>query len=135
MKLVNNLLVTANLVLAAEAMLLGIKGGLDSEKMFEVLNSGTGQNYAITSIFPRYVFTRGFDFGGALAIAAKDYDCIIAEAETLGVPVDAALAVQKILRASYERHGGNADFTTIVKDLEEKAGAGFPKTRDAAHVP
>jgi len=131
MKLVNNVLVTSNLVLAAEAMLLGLKGGLDSEKMLEVLSVGTGQNYAITSIIAQHVFSRSFDFGGALNIVAKDYDCIVAEAEKLSVPLDASQAVQKIVLAALGRHGGGADFTALVRDLEDRVGVAFPKTREA----
>ena len=47
---------------SAETMKLVKKGGLDSEKMLEVLSVGTGQNYAIASIIAQYVFSRSFEF-------------------------------------------------------------------------
>jgi 3-hydroxyisobutyrate dehydrogenase-like beta-hydroxyacid dehydrogenase len=129
MKLVNNLLVVSNMVLTTEAMVMGVKGGLDPEQMLDVLRSGTGQNYAATEIFPRFVFTRGFNFGGHLSMGAKDYDCVLDEAASLGVPVPAAEAVQQILLTAMEDQGANADFTTIVKFVEKRAQTLFPKTR------
>lgn len=129
MKLVNNLLSVANLVLASEAMTLGLKAGLDPEKMLEVLNAGTGQNYATNSIFPRCVFTRSFDYGGHLQMGAKDYECLMEESERQGLTISAAMAVQDILMNTIARHGPTADFSTIVKYFEDNAGVQFPQTR------
>jgi 2-hydroxy-3-oxopropionate reductase len=129
MKLVNNLLSVANLVLASEAMTLGLKAGLDPEKMFEVLNAGTAQNYAISSIFPRCVFTRSFDFGGHLELGAKDYQCLMDESEKQGATVAAAKAVHRILLKAIAQQGPKADFSTIVKYFEADMGVQFPQTR------
>lgn len=129
MKLVNNLLVVSNMVLTAEAMVMGVKSGLDPEQMLEVLRSGTGQNYAATEIFPRFVFTRNFNFGGRLGMGAKDYACVLDEAASLGVPVPAAGAVQRILLTAIEDQGADADFSAIVKFIEKRAQTMFPKTR------
>ena len=45
MKLVNNLMAAINLVGAAEAFALGIKGGLDPKKIYEVMTGSSGQSF------------------------------------------------------------------------------------------
>lgn len=44
MKLVNNLLLAANLVTACEGVVMGAKAGIDPDAMLAMVNAGTGRS-------------------------------------------------------------------------------------------
>jgi 3-hydroxyisobutyrate dehydrogenase-like beta-hydroxyacid dehydrogenase len=53
MKLANNFLSASAIVATAEAVVLGVKGGLDPATMLDVINASTGRNTASEDKFPR----------------------------------------------------------------------------------
>jgi 3-hydroxyisobutyrate dehydrogenase-like beta-hydroxyacid dehydrogenase len=122
MKLANNLLSAAALAVTSEVMVMGVKGGLDAKVMLEVINSGTGRNSASVDKFPKAILPRTFDFGFAIGLLLKDIRLCLAEAEKLGVPMVVGSAIKELLTITAQRQGPEADFTTIVKTVEEWAG-------------
>jgi 2-hydroxy-3-oxopropionate reductase len=129
MKLINNIMSAANLAIAAEAMVMGAKAGLDPEAMLTVLNTGSGQNSATLTKIPDHVLTRTFDYGGALYIIQKDLDAWRQEAEALGVPTWLGSAVRQLYLQALAHGSPKDDMTTVVKLIEGWAGASLPKTR------
>lgn len=122
MKLANNLLSAAALAVTSEVMVMGVKGGLDANVMLDVINSGTGRNSASVDKFPKSILPRTFDFGFAIGLLLKDIRLCMHEAETLGVPMICGNAIKELLTITAMRQGYDADFTTIVKSVEEWAG-------------
>jgi 3-hydroxyisobutyrate dehydrogenase-like beta-hydroxyacid dehydrogenase len=122
MKLCNNLLAAAALVLSSEAVTLGVKAGLDAAQMLDVINAGSGRNSATQDKFPRAVLTRSFDFGFATGLSYKDVRLCIHEAENMGVPMVAGTAVLQMLEITKARFGADSDFTSIARVVEEWAG-------------
>jgi 3-hydroxyisobutyrate dehydrogenase-like beta-hydroxyacid dehydrogenase len=122
MKLANNLLAAAAIVLSSEAVALGVKAGLDAQQMLDVINAGSGRNSATQDKFPRSVLTRSFDFGFATGLSYKDVKLCLHEAENLGVPMVAGSAVLQMLAITKERFGADSDFTSIARVVEEWAG-------------
>ena len=122
MKLANNLLSLAAIVLSSEVMAMGVKSGLDATQMLEVINSGTGRNSATLDKFPRAVLTRSFDFGFATGLAYKDIKLCLQEAANLGVPMLGGSAVLQMLAVTQARLGADSDFTEIARVVEEWAG-------------
>lgn len=122
MKLANNLLAAAAIVLSSEAVALGVKAGLDPAQMLEVINAGTGRNSATQDKFPRSVLPRTFDFGFATGLSYKDVKLCVHEAENLGVPMVAGSAVLQMLAVTQARFGADSDFTSIARVVEEWAG-------------
>jgi 3-hydroxyisobutyrate dehydrogenase-like beta-hydroxyacid dehydrogenase len=122
MKLANNLLAAAALVLSSEAVVMGVKAGLDAQQMLDVINAGSGRNSATQDKFPRAVLTRSFDFGFATGLSYKDVRLCLQEAHNLGVPMVAGSAVLQMLLITKERFGADSDFTSIARVVEEWAG-------------
>jgi len=122
MKLANNMLSAAALAVTSEVMVMGVKGGLDPNVMLEVINSGTGRNSASVDKFPKAILPRTFDFGFAIGLLLKDIRLCMHEAETLGVPMIVGNSIKELLTITALRQGADADFTTIVKSVEEWAG-------------
>jgi len=122
MKLANNMLSAAALAVTSEVMVMGAKGGLDPHVMLDVINSGTGRNSASVDKFPKAILPRTFDFGFAIGLLLKDVKLCTDEAAGLGVPMICGNAIRELLAITALRQGGDADFTTIVKTVEEWAG-------------
>ena len=122
MKLANNLLSLAAIVLSSEVMVMGVKAGLDASQMLDVINSGTGRNSATLDKFPRAVLPGTFDFGFATGLAYKDIRLCLQEAQELGVPMLGGAAVLQMLAVTQARFGADSDFTEIARVVEEWAG-------------
>src|SRR5580765_6387590 len=63
MKLLNNYLSATAMAATAEAMVMGVKAGLDPKLMLDVINAGSGRNTATMDKYPKSIVTRTFDFG------------------------------------------------------------------------
>lgn len=121
-KLANNLLAAAAMVVSSEAMVMGVKAGIDPKILLDIINAGSGRNSATQDKFPRSILTGTFDFGFATGLSYKDVRLCIDEAEAMGVPMISGAVVRQILAATNARYGPNSDFTSIVKITEEWAG-------------
>ncbi|HET9360329.1 MAG TPA: NAD(P)-dependent oxidoreductase [Vicinamibacterales bacterium] len=121
-KLANNLLAAAAIVLSSEAVVMGVKAGLDARTLIDIINAGSGRNSATQDKFPRAILTRTFDFGFATGLSYKDVRLCLDEAEALGVPMIAGAAVRQMLAITNAKFGPDSDFTSIAKVVEEWAG-------------
>ena len=122
MKLANNLLAAAAIALSSEAMVMGVKAGLDPKVMLEVLNTSTGRNSATQDKFPRSILPGTFDFGFATALSYKDVKLCIDEAEAMGVPMVCGAAVRQMLAVTNAMYGPDSDFTSMCRVVESWAG-------------
>lgn len=122
MKLVNNMLSAAALVVTSEGIALGVKAGLDPKVMIEVLNASSGANSATADKFPRAVLPRSFDFGFQTGLALKDLRLCLGEAEARNVPMLLGNVVSEMLTITQARYGAEADFTLVAQVIEQWAG-------------
>jgi len=120
-KLANNLMSAASLAIAAEAMAMGVKAGVDPAVMLEILNASSGRNSATQDKIPKHVLNRKFDFGFANALSFKDVRLCLDEAEGLGVPMVVGAAVRQMLSITQQTFGKDADCTDLVKVVEQWA--------------
>jgi 3-hydroxyisobutyrate dehydrogenase-like beta-hydroxyacid dehydrogenase len=121
-KLANNLMSAASLAIAAEALAMGVKAGVDPAAMLDVLNASSGRNSATQDKIPKHVLNRRFDFGFANALSFKDVRLCLDEAEALGVPMVVGAAVRQMLSITHQIHGAAADCTDLVRVVENWAG-------------
>lgn len=122
MKLINNLMAATTLAATAEVMVMGVKAGLSADVMIDVLNAGSGGTHASSDKFPRAVLPRTFDYGFATGLMAKDVGLYLAEATSLGLPVEMAETVQRIWEQTLRTEGAESDFTSVIKPMEQAAG-------------
>jgi len=122
MKLANNLLAAAVIVLSSEAIAMGVKAGLNPRQMCDIINAGSGRNSATQDKFPRSVLPGTFDFGFATGLSYKDVRLCLEEADAQGVPMIAGAAVFQMLGVTKARFGADSDFTSIARVYEEWAG-------------
>jgi 3-hydroxyisobutyrate dehydrogenase-like beta-hydroxyacid dehydrogenase len=122
MKLANNLLSATAVVATSEAVVLGVKSGLDASVMIDVINAGSGMNTASRDKFPRSILPRTFDFGFATGLMVKDVRLCLEEAKALGMSMEVAEAVGRLWEVVIRDMGAESDFTAAIQPIEKAAG-------------
>jgi 3-hydroxyisobutyrate dehydrogenase-like beta-hydroxyacid dehydrogenase len=122
MKLANNMLSATAMAASSEAMVMGVKAGLDPSVMIEVINAGSGMNTATRDKFPRAILPGTFDYGFSNGLMYKDLRLCMEEAEAMAVPMWVGNAVRQMFQLSTNEFGADKDFTTVVRCVERWAG-------------
>ncbi len=122
MKLANNFLSATAMVATSEAVVMGVKSGLDPAVMIDVINAGSGLNTASRDKFPRSVLPRTFDFGFATGLMVKDVRLCLEEMKHLGLSMEVAEAVGRLWEVIIRDMGPDSDFTSAIKPIEKAAG-------------
>jgi 2-hydroxy-3-oxopropionate reductase len=123
-KIANNAISITGMVVACEAVVMGVKAGLDPAVMIDVINASTGRNSATVDKFPKAILPRTFDYGGPMTIGAKDLNLYLEEARAEDVPALAVSAPAQLWAQAVRRFGEDADMTLFIRMLEEWAGLG-----------
>ena len=118
MKLLNNLLSATNIAATSEAVVCGVKAGLDPHVMIDVINASSGRNTASEDKFPRAILPRSFDMGFAMALMTKDVKLCMDEAEAQGVPMWIGQAVKQVWQYGLAHGAQDQDFTEIIRHME-----------------
>jgi len=121
MKLVNNMLVQVNTVAVAEALVLGVKAGLDPQTIYDVVRVSTGTSFAFESRAPK-MLARDFAPGGTIDISFKDQELETAFAKQLGVPVLLANVTQQVYQVARAAGFNKEDGSALIKVFERLAG-------------
>jgi len=121
MKLVNNMLIQVNTVAVAEALVLGVKAGLDPQAIYDVVRASTGNSFAFEMRVPR-ILRRDFAPGGTVDISFKDQELETTFAKQLGVPVLLANVTQQVYQMARAAGFNKEDGSAVVKVLERWAG-------------
>ncbi len=122
MKLANNFLSATAMLATSEAVVMGVKAGLDPKVMIDVINAGSGLNTASRDKFPRSVLPRSFDFGFATGLMVKDVRLALEEMKSLGLKMEVAEAVGRLWEVVIRDEGAESDFTSAIKPIEKAAG-------------
>lgn len=119
MKLTNNMLCAVAFVATSEAMTMSGKAGIPPEAMLQILNNGTGRNFATMQLFPQAVLPGTFNFGATIEILMKDVDLAIEQGEDLGVPMWVCQAVRLVLKHGVYQGRTQQDLSRIVQIIED----------------
>jgi 3-hydroxyisobutyrate dehydrogenase-like beta-hydroxyacid dehydrogenase len=122
MKLLNNLLSATAMAITSEAMVMGVKAGIDPSLIVDVFNAGTARNSATQDKIKQHVISRTFSYGFAIGLLNKDIRLCMGEADALGVPMVVGSAVRQLLSIATASEGFEADMTSIARTVEEWAG-------------
>ena len=121
-KLVNNLLAGINLVAGAEALALAEKLGLDTQRIFEIVNASSGASWIFEDRMAR-ALADDFDPRAAAHILTKDLGLATSLAATVRQPTplgDAALAK---FRETLERGWAALDDAAVLKSYRTSESA------------
>ena len=120
-KLVNNVMSMGNMLVAAEAFVVGVKAGMDARTLFEILRTSAGRSYHFEKRLPN-ILARNFEPGFTVDLARKDLGLAVDMARAHDVPVPATSLLHQLYNASSALGDGRNDFASIVKLFESWAG-------------
>ena len=121
-KLCNNMITITTHALVAEAMVLGVKAGVDATRLYEVLHSSTAYSRTLERVVPNHFLKRNFKAASNVTTVMKDLDCALLTARRLGVRLLLpAVALQCYVDAAGRGHADD-DISAVILPMEEIAG-------------
>ncbi|MFO0930616.1 MAG: NAD(P)-dependent oxidoreductase [Gemmataceae bacterium] len=104
-KMVNQILISSNMIALCEALLYGYKAGLDLETVFKSVSVGAAGSKALEVLGPR-ILARNFEPGFYVEHFIKDMGIALAEAEKMGLALPGlGLAKQLYLALQAQGYG------------------------------
>jgi 3-hydroxyisobutyrate dehydrogenase-like beta-hydroxyacid dehydrogenase len=120
-KLVNNVMSIGNVAVAAEAMVLGVKAGLDPQRLFDVLSTSGGRSFHFLKRFPR-VLAGDFTLHFSMALSRKDIALALALAARLEMPMPVASTVRQVYETAHAQGFGELDMAGVTALYEQWTG-------------
>lgn len=130
MKIINNTLYATSMLASCEALVYGVKAGLDSKMMLDVLNVSTGRSYATLEKIPQCALDRSFPVRFTTELLHKDIKMCLDEAEKIGVPMFINQHARQFLAFAMTQGDGSKDNLHAMRHFEEWAGVEFGKKTD-----
>lgn len=122
MKALNNLVSAGGFLIAAEALLIGRKFGLDAGVMLDVLNASSGMNNSTQKKFKQFVLSRSFDSGFGLDLMVKDLSIALEVGRDTQTPAPFAALCRELWAGAAQALGPGEDHTAVTKHSELIAG-------------
>lgn len=123
MKALNNYVNAAVLAVNLEALVSGLKFGIDPAVMFPSLEAATmGRNHPYEKKIKPHVLTRAFASGMDIGLIAKDVGIARSLGDKQGLRAPLAAETERVWRAATEELGFASDQTEIVRYFESVAG-------------
>lgn len=113
-KLVNNLMSMANVLIAAEAFEIGVAAGVDPERLFDVLSGGGGRSHHFTKRFP-WALAGDFRARFTVALGEKDLGLGLELARSVGMPAPAASMVRSMYAMAAAEGLANQDIVALTR--------------------
>lgn len=122
-KVINNLLLGVNMAALGEALVLGVKAGLDPNTMYDIIKVSSGRSYAVETKLPNFILKGSFDPGFAIDLQYKDLELAIATAKKMGMPLPMTNIAQQVFEMARAQGLGKEDISAVIKVWEEMMGA------------
>lgn len=117
-KLVNNVKIMSEMVLICEALALGLKSGIEPQKLFDAISLSSGNSFYFQYKVPR-MLNGEFEPGGSVDIGFKDINLALDWAREIGVPMLLPSIAQQIYQTAREKGLSNQDNSSLIKLYEE----------------
>jgi len=124
-KLVNNVLAQAGRILVVEAMVMGVKAGLDPQIIIDIVGKTSGNSAIFQHAAPRLI-SRDFT-GIRMDITIKDLELETQVAKALHVPMFMANVALQVYQMGKAAGLGDEDPAAIVKVYEKLTGVSFDR--------
>lgn len=121
-KIVNNMIALSASILVGDALILGVKAGVDLGTLTEIVGKSSGATWRMNESFPRYLLRGDFEPGFALDLAVKDLRLAAELADEKGVHSDCLELFKETYAQAQVRGWGRLHSEAVVKLAEEKAG-------------
>ena len=117
-KLVNNMIAFVNFSALAEGMMMGVKAGVDPQKLLNVISTSSGNSNAVSKI-ERKVFNGNYEPEFALDLAHKDLRLALQLGDETGVPLMFGGLLVNLMRQARAKGYGGQDSSVMMRLLED----------------
>ena len=122
MKVANNYLSAAANIASSEALVMGVKAGIDAGVMLDVINASSGRSDATEMRYPATVMKRDFTKGFKQALLHKDVKLCMEEAAAQAVPMWLGGEVLQFLAYAISQNVGDEVSVGLIRHIERWAG-------------
>jgi 3-hydroxyisobutyrate dehydrogenase len=120
-KMVNNAIGITGLTIACEAMVMGVKAGIDPKLLLEIVNAGSGRNVATEEKFTRAILPRDFSGAGTIDIGLKDISLYVEALHQLGLPSFVGSTIMDIWQSAKAEDPARS-YHSLIQFFERFAG-------------
>ena len=131
-KLVNQLMVGIHSLAAAEALVLGVKGGADPEMLVEIIQTSWGQSFMMERNGPTIIHRNFSGDRAQVRTILKDLNLIQNFARTVDAPIPAGDRATQVFQEANDKGLAGHDLAAIVMLLEEAAACTVQRTEQGA---
>jgi 3-hydroxyisobutyrate dehydrogenase-like beta-hydroxyacid dehydrogenase len=121
-KLCNNMITGTLHVLLAEAMVLGVKSGIDPRRLYDVLRVSSARGNTLERVLPNHFLPRNYVAASAVTTIIKDLECIGVTAKALGVRLLLPTIAQQCFVEAAGLGHGDKDLAAVILPMEKIAG-------------
>lgn len=112
-KLVNNMMSMGNVLVAAEAFAVGVRAGVDPQRLYEVLSVSGGRSHHFTKRFPK-ALEGDFRPGFTMRLGEKDLTLALELARSVGLPAPAAAVARDIMGIAAAEGYADSDIVALL---------------------
>ena len=123
MKIVNNMLLGANMASLAEALVLGAKLGLDNKTMYDVISTSSGNSYVVDAKMKKFIMPDKFEPGFAMDVQYKDLTLAQEAARGVKMPIPMSATCTAVYEQARAAGYGMEDMSAVIKLWEKLMGA------------
>ena len=121
-KMVNQMMAAAHLVLIGEAFALGVRCGAEPATLYDVIKTSSGHSKMMDLRLPGFLLDGNVDPGFRLDLMKKDVNLAVDSGQALNVPLFLTSVVGQLFSAASSAGQGNADFSAAAQYVADLAG-------------
>jgi 3-hydroxyisobutyrate dehydrogenase len=120
-KAINQIVVAGTYWSVAEGMTLGVKAGLDMEKVVQAVGGGAAGSWGLTSRSTNMIKNE-YPLGFRVKLHQKDLHIALEVARELGVTLPVSAYVQQVENGLIARGYGDEDVSAMARSIREQSG-------------
>ena len=120
-KAINQIIIAGTYLSVAEGMVLGMKAGLDMQKVVQAISGGAAGSWVLSNRAVNMV-NNAYPLGFRVRLHHKDLRIALEAARELGVTMPAASLVDQIENGLLGRGYGDEDMSAIARSIRELSG-------------
>ncbi|MBI4966143.1 MAG: NAD(P)-dependent oxidoreductase [Desulfomonile tiedjei] len=120
-KAINQIVIAGTYLSVAEGVALGLKAGLDMEKVVEAISTGAAASWVLTNR-SRNMIDNSYPLGFRVRLHQKDLGIALEAAKRLGVTLPVAAMMDQIETGLVTRGYGDEDVSAVARSIREQSG-------------
>ena len=121
-KMVNQMMAAAHLVMIGEAFALGVRCGADPATLYDVIKTSSGYSKMMDLRLPGFLLDGNVDPGFRLDLMKKDVNLAVDSGQALNVPLLLTSVVGQVFSAASTAGKGDVDFSAAAQYVADLAG-------------